>query len=1325
MVQALPNGLAQPGEAEAFRISLNLVPEVALIFTIDGTILKANPPALKLFETNEEELIGKNAYLLGVVTPEQAQEAISHMTRGETVRFETDFPTPKGTLKLELLGIPLITPTGEVERVLGLGRDVTEQKSAEREQALLAAIVESSDDAIVSLSMDLTILTWNRGAEKLLGFTAAEAIGQPTTLYIPPDKRDYGLKFLKEIQKHLDHPQSFEVPCLRKNGTCIDVWTVCFGIRDPNGQLLGMSAIHRDLTERKRAERETATLAALVNASRDAIINVSAESKIITWNPAAEKAYGYTAAEAVGKGVELFVPPEEVPQSLAATRRIVETGQPVSLEQTARRKDGTSFVSAVSLFPVRNAAGDIISVAGIGRDITQLKQIEKDLRAARDYTRGLIESSIDAMVVVDRDMRISDGNEQLAKLTEVPKRVLIGSRFDGYFTEPARATAAIEKALADGSVTHYDLVLRAASGREILVSFNASVFSRAGAVSGIFGVARDVTEQRTVQRKLAEERQYSRSLVESSPDALLVSNSELTLTDVNGQTTRLTGYGREELVGIKLASIFTEPEKAIEVVRRALDGGLVREAEASLLTKTAEEIPVSLNASMFKDGDDSTRGVIIGVRDISERKRAEKERSLLASIVDSSGDAIYSESTDRNVTSWNAAAEHLFGYGAAEIVGRNVALMVPLDRRAELLQDINLAAKSGQVERYETTRQRKDGSSVAVALTRAPIFDSSHKVVGFSVTAHDIGDRIRIEAELTAARDAALEAARAKSDFLANMSHEVRTPLNSVIGMTGLLLDTPLDPQQREFAHDVRESGEALLTLINEILDFSKLAAGKMVFEDIDFELTAALEGAVELIADQARLKGLELTVSIDSDAPQGLRGDPGRLRQVLLNLIGNAIKFTASGEVAIQVSKLSENPTQTILRFEVRDTGIGIPQEKIHLLFQPFSQVDPSTTRHFGGTGLGLSIARQLVERMGGTIAVSSTVGAGSTFWFTAKFAKPASVTKPASERFASFAEVRLLIVDDNENSLQILHTQASAWKMEVETADSADSALSLMRAAAREHPFEVALIDVKMPDVDGIELARIIKSDPILAATAVILISSVGSSNEFRARLKGVKIGGWLSKPVPQSSLYNAFVKVLVRRDDGEPNPQAVYAEHFSAEPSRNRELKLPAERKLRVLLAEDNPINRKLAKFQLKKLGVDVDCVSNGREAVEAAIRIPYDAVLMDCQMPEMDGYQATKEIRRLERAPRHTPIIALTAHALSGDRESCLVAGMDAYVSKPVKPEILERILAQAIAPASASPPVGNTAAVDSPPTNGSAASATAQSQPAKAAEPPPQ
>jgi two-component system, sensor histidine kinase and response regulator len=1163
-------------------------------------------------------------------------------------------------------------------------RDGGDRRRAEREQAALATIVKASQDAIIGFSKDIKITSWNPAAETLYGLTAQEAIGRGFDLFVPPEELGPALEADHRLFA-TGEPASFKQRGKKKDGTAFVSLISIFPIRDASGNIIAGAGIGRDITDLVRLEREQAALATIVAASEDAIISLSREMRIVAYNPAAEKVYGHTSKEAIGQGLDFFLPPEELPAAIAAGKHVAETGEPVTWEQRVPRKDGTTFISLVNIFPIRDAAGDIVEIAGMGRDITKFKQIEAELRAAHEYTRGLIESSIDAMVIVDPDMRISDGNEQLARLTELPKKVLFGSRFDSHFTDPAHAAEAVKKALTDGYVTNVDLTLRAASGKEVLVSFNASLFYRAGKVFGIFGVARDVTEQRAMERTLRQEREYSRSLVQSSPDALLVSDSVLMLTDVNERALELTNYGRKELLGTKLTSLFTEPAGVSGVLEQARDDGLVHDSEFFLLTKNAHQIPISLNASSFKEGDGSSRRIVVAMRDISESRRAQEANSLLASIVDSSADAICSVSPELIITSWNPAAEAMYGYSAAEAVGRSVALFVPLDRRAELAEHIQRIREGRTAEHYETVRLRKDGSTVDVAVTQSPIVDSSGSLVALSIIVRDISDRKRMEAELTEARDAALEGARLKSEFLANMSHEIRTPLNSIIGMTGLLLDTDLTDEQRDFAHDVSQGGDNLLSLINNILDFSKIAAGKLAFEETDFDLTPTVESVVQLVADQARRKGLELTVSIEPEVPRFLRGDPGRLRQVLLNLVSNAIKFTEHGEVAVQVSKLSENPKEAILRFEVRDSGIGIPPDKQHLLFQPFSQVDASTTRHYGGTGLGLSIARALVEAMQGTIAVSSAPGAGSTFWFTVTLAKQVDITKPASERFASLSGARILIVDDNANSRQVLDRHASSWGMKVSTATSAEEALGAMRGAAKTDPYQVALIDVMMPEVDGIELARMIKSDPALAAIAVVFISSAGSSRDFKTRLQGLDFGGWLMKPAPESSLYKALARVLEPSTASAAQTPPSLPKRAGEEPAAPVKLTLPAVHTFRLLLAEDNPINQKLAKLQLRKLGIDVDAVVNGREAVEAASRVPYyDAVLMDCQMPEMDGYDATREIRRREGAARHTLIVAMTAHALPGDREKCLAAGMDGYISKPVTIEALESALAEGLA-----------------------------------------
>ena len=1064
--------------------------------------------------------------------------------------------------------------------------------------------------------------------------------------------------------------------CGVSNGTFFEASLAISAIYDIDAELVGVSLIVRDISERKRVEREQASLATIVSTSEDAILSVSPEIRVLSWNPSAEKAFGHAAAEAIGQGLDFFLSPRELGPAIAAVKRVLETGQSVTWEQREPRKDGTVPISLVSIFPIRDSDGKIIEIAGIGRDITRLKQVEAELREAHDYARGLIESSVNAMVIVDPDMRISDGNEQLARLTEVPKRLLFETSFETHFTDPAGANAAVKKALTDGYVTHAELTLRTASGKEVPISFNASLFYRAGKIAGIFGVARDVTEQRTLEQTLRSEREYSRRLIQSSPDALIVCDADLTLSDVNERTLELTGYTRAELMGNKLPLLFDDPAAAAEAVTKALNQGRAHDRECSLLTKNAEDIPVSLNASAFRDAEPDSGRIVVALRDISEEKRAQRNNLLLASVVEASAEAIFSVSLpDMNITSWNPGATELFGYTAAEAVGRNTNLLVPLERRAELAQRFQRLRDNGKAEQYETVRLHKGGTPVDVAVTLAPILDVAGAVIGASVTMQDVSDRHRLEAELTKARDAAMEAARVKSEFLANMSHEIRTPLNSVIGLSGLLLDTPLSPEQHEFVTDVHDSGIALLSLINNILDFSRMSAGKLLFEEIDFDLHDAVEEAVELIIQQARRKALELTVAIDPEVPRLLRGDLGRLRQILLNLLGNAIKFTEHGEIDLAVSKISETPHEAVLRFEVHDSGIGIAPEKQALLFQPFTQVDPSTTRHYGGTGLGLSIVRELVEAMHGTVSMTSRLGEGSTFWFNVTLARQVDANRPAAERFVPIMDARVLIVNDNAHSRQILESEVSSWGMRAQTAVSAEEGLAMLHTAAASESYQLALLDVMMPGLDGIEMARRIKAEPALAKTPVIFVCSVGSRAEFAPRLVGLDIAGWLMKPVPQSSLYNELLRVLTSAEK----------DATTLEQSRRREaavvrsFKLPPGVDPHVLLAEDNPINQKVAKLQLAKLGLKVDVVGNGREALEAALRRHYDLIFMDCQMPELDGYAATRELRRHEPAGTHSKVIAMTAHALPGDREKCLAAGMDAYISKPVKQEALEAAL----------------------------------------------
>ncbi len=532
----------------------------------------------------------------------------------------------------------------------------------------------------------------------------------------------------------------------------------------------------------------------------------------------------------------------------------------------------------------------------------------------------------------------------------------------------------------------------------------------------------------------------------------------------------------------------------------------------------------------------------------------------------------------------------------------------------------------------------------------------------------EIFERQLIQVELVEARDAALDAARQKAQFLANMSHEIRTPMNGVVGMAGLLLETDLTAEQREFANIISTSADALLTIVNDILDFSKMDAGQLVFEMLDFDLRPAIESAVDLLVERAAAKDIELAVLVEPAVPTALRGDAGRLRQVVVNLVGNAVKFTERGEVLVRVSLEKETPADVLLRVEVRDSGIGVPESAQGTLFEAFTQADGSTTRKFGGTGLGLAISRRLVELMGGEIGVRSLDGQGSTFWFTARFEKPtgAAQTRPAPA--GGLAGHRVLVVDDNETNRYILHCQLGSWGIDdVAASSGADALVALRAAAAHGSPFHLAILDCQMPGMDGIMLARAIKADDAIAGVPLIMMTSLGRDDEAELRAAGLVMR--LTKPVKQAHLRTLLARVLGAPI--QPVPRAAAA-------------RAGAPRRLaRVLVAEDNMVNQKVLLLQLRQLGYAADGVANGAEALEALTRIPYGLVLMDCQMPEVDGYEATRLIRQQEEASGagHVAIIAMTAHALAGDRDKCVQAGMDDYISKPVKVADLDTVLSR--------------------------------------------
>jgi PAS domain S-box-containing protein len=671
-------------------------------------------------------------------------------------------------------------------------------------------------------------------------------------------------------------------------------------------------------------------------------------------------------------------------------------------------------------------------------------------------------------------------------------------------------------------------------------------------------------------------------------------------------------------------------------------------------------------------------GTVVTFMEISERKRGQEalqeSESRWRAVTQSAMDAIVIADNSGRIVTWNRGAETTFGYTANEVIGKPLDLLMP-ERYREAHQKgmtrVNTTGESRFMGKLlELHGLRKDGREFPLELLL-----TTWKVGAdtfYSGNLRDITERKRVEVELRGAKEAAEAASRSKSEFLANMSHEIRTPMNGVIGMSELLLDTPLDAEQREYAETIGNSADLLLTIINDILDFSKIEAKHLTLEALDFNLRDAMSNALQPLGPRAAKKGLELACDVLANVPDNVVGDPSRLRQVVNNLVGNSIKFTDSGEVVLRVELASQTPDEIELHFSIRDTGIGIPADKHELIFEPFGQADGSTTRKYGGTGLGLTIATKLVEMMGGRIWVESCPGQGSTFHFLARFAHQKGTTvkvPPAS--IARLLQCKVLIVDDNASNRRILEDMVRQWEMRPATiADGVSALIELERATDSGDPFSLILVDGNMPEMDGFALAERIKTMPACGGATIMMLTSGGQRGDA-ARCRELGVAAYLVKPIRQGDLLNAILEAL----GTVPIKKAPLISLHTLPTS---------QRRLRILLAEDNSVNQRLAVRLLEKRGHSVAVANNGREALAALEKEPFQLILMDVQMPEMDGMEVTARIRALEKGTgKHIPILAMTAHAMQGDRERCLAGGMDGYFSKPIRILALHEMIEQVV------------------------------------------
>jgi len=928
---------------------------------------------------------------------------------------------------------------------------------------------------------------------------------------------------------------------------------------------------------------------------------------------------------------------------------------------------------------------------------------QAELRESEEYLLATLRSIGDGVIVCDREGRVASLNGVAESMTGWTTAEAAGRPVEEVFhivhaqTREAVVNP-VEGALREGVsvdlANHTELIARDGTKRQIADSC-APIKDTSGVVIGVVLVFRDVTGEYRRREELRQERQRMEFILQATRINIDIVDSECNLRQVDADWQKIYGDPR----GRKCHEYFMGLDKPCPGcgIPQAL---ATREVVISEEFLPKENRPIEVHTIPFQDENGEWLVAELNI-DITARKQAEEtlreSEARLRIITESAQDAILMMDPNGLISFWNPAAERILGYTREEALGQNLhTLIVPprylAAHRAAfpLFQNTGQGAAVGKTLDLEACR--KDGKEISIQLSLSAIqLVGAWHAVG---TLRDITERKQAEAKLletnreleaaTAQAHAmavlAENASIAKSEFLANMSHEIRTPMNGVIGMTGLLLDTQLDDDQRRYAEIVLSSAESLLGLLNDILDFSKIEAGKLEMETLDFDLRATLDGFAEMMALKTDEKGLEFLCGAAPDVPTFLVGDPGRLRQILVNLTGNAVKFTDTGEVAVRVSLEQETEADALIRFSVRDTGIGIPADKQDALFQKFTQVDASTTRKYGGTGLGLAISKQLVQAMGGEIGVNSPAtplrageeGRGSEFWFTVRLRKQPEHSKEDEQTLAAglsptgISGARILIVDDNANNREILRVLFTAWGARPDEAPDGQTSLRLLHQAVDAgDPYAVAVLDMQMPGMDGETLGRAIRADAALRDTRLVMMTSLGQRRDA-ARLEAIGFAAYLTKPVRQAELFDSLAAVLAGR-----------AAHSGNQMLPRHTIRKLRRTNARILLAEDNITNQQVALGILKKLGLRGDAVANGAEAVTALEQIPYDLVLMDVQMPVMNGYEATTRIRDPQSAVRnhHVPVIAMTAHAMAGDREKCLEAGMNDYVSKPVAPKAL--------------------------------------------------
>ena len=1038
-------------------------------------------------------------------------------------------------------------------------------------------------------------------------------------------------------------------------GTLFVIWVV---------GLLGIFfASMRESRGRQRLQQARDLLGSVINALPESLLVIDPDHRVVMANTRAQ-ALDETGSLPEGTKCYEVNHDRKTPCSgedhPCPFQEVMDTGRPVSgARHLHRDAAGKEIVVEVSIAPILDKSGKAIRVVEASKDITEQVRLEKEIEQSELKFRTLYEYSPDAIMLL-RDQRFLDCNTTALSIFGCATKAEFCGSHPADFSPPAQpggtdsmtlASERIEAAFKEGHC-RFEWLHRRADGTD----FPAEVLLHAMRLDGhnvLQAVVRDITGRKQREEELRDREETFRAISDSAHDAIVMIDDHGQITHWNNAAERTFGYSKEQAMGRVLheflvpAALRSEHDKQFpKFVMTGKGNAVGKTLELPALRRDGTELTVELSLSAVRlHGTWHAIGIM---RDITERRRTKDALERNEALLRETGRMA-------KIGGWELDAKSLRVYWTEEVYRihelpkeheppLNGALeFYHADDREKVRLAIDNALKHGEPFDIEARLITAKGKQVWTRSLCTPILVDGevHKLVGTfqniteqKETERKISEANTLLEEQTARANTmaaeALMASKAKSEFLANMSHEIRTPMNGVIGMTALLMDTQLDEEQRDYARRIDNSAEALLTVINSILDYSKIEAGKLDLECLDFDLRTTLDDLGDVVALAPQQKGLEYVCLVDPEAPSRLRGDPGRLRQILTNLIGNAVKFTSRGSIELKVNLECESEKEATLRFAVTDTGIGIPKGRTASLFDAFTQVDSSTTRKYGGTGLGLAISKQLAEMMKGRIGVISEEGKGSTFWFTAVFEKQRGDEQVSAGVAVPLHGRRILGVDDNETNRLLLKRQLTAWGCRYDEAPSGELALEKLRAAVQEgNPFEVAILDMQMPEMDGETLAKKIKNDDSIRGVLLVMMTSIGLRGDA-AQAKEAGFSAYLNKPVKQAVLRDCLMALLGyrRRDRVEDVPAPLVTKHSIAESNKKH---------IRILLAEDNETNRFVAMKMLEKFGYHADAAVNGVEALRALETTCYDLVLMDVQMPQMDGFEATRRIRN--KTPSH--------------------------------------------------------------------------------------